>query len=383
MSDLKELLSRALAAEGALIEPIEPDGLEIMAPPHVQKALALPEWSRVGFGSELPDQAVRVSFESEWAERLEGLLGERGRLAHFLLQERPYPAPRQEFEKSAQRGFVLQNATFRLGPVEEATARYLLLAFRITAASDEKREDLVYLCINESNGAIANALAGPLLLHLRAQDHLERARLNNAAQADGWSAQQIFTRSAGLLIPEIRFQLSPFLAGMERRMARDLERLHAYHSELRKEAAARRDERGRKGEIDETRKVDQMRLEAIEREYHTKVADLRRKYAMSVEVRFLQALRADMPVRRAAVTVLRRKGSRQTHLDWNPIARRFDLFPCEGCWTSPRVYCVCDDKLHLVCPSCFCACPYCGKESCRACHPAKCGKCAHSWGAPE
>jgi hypothetical protein len=379
MSDLRELLSRALAAEGALVEPIEPEGLEIMAPPQVQQALALPEWSRVGFGAELPGQAVRVSFESDWAERLEKLLGERGRLAYFFSQERPYPAPRQEFEKAVQREFTLQNATFRLGPVEEARARYLLLVFRMTATSDEKREDLVTLCINESNGALANALAGPLLSHLRAADRLERARPDEAAQADAWPAQQIRARAAGLLMPRIRVQLSPFLAGMERRMARDLERLHAYHSDLRKEAAARRDERKRNGASEDALKADQMRLEAIEREYHTKVADLRRKYAMSVEIRFLQALRVDMPVRRAAVTVLRRKSTRQTHLDWNPITRRFDLFPCEGCWTSPRVYCVCDDRLHWVCPSCFCACPSCGKESCRACHPAKCAKCAHPW----
>ncbi len=379
MNDLRALLSRALAAEGALVEPIEPDGLEIMAPPHIQQALALPEWSRVGFGAEIPSQAVRVSFESDWAEQLEGLLGERGRLAHFLLQERPYPAPRPEFEKTIQREFVLQNATLRLGSVEEARARYLLLAFRMTATSDEKREDLVTLCVNESNGALASTLAGPLLGRLRTEDHMERARPDEAAQAAGWSAQQIGTRSAGLLVPRIRSQLSPFLAGMERRMARDLERLHAYHSDLQKEAAARRDERGRTGGSDDSLKAEQMRLEAIEREYHTKVADLRRKYAMSVEVCFLQALRADMAVRRAAVTVLRRKGSRQTHLDWNPIARRFDLFPCEGCWTSPRVYCVCDDRLHLICPSCFRACPSCGKESCRACHPAKCAKCSHPW----
>jgi hypothetical protein len=379
MSDLRELLARTLAAEGALVEPIEPDGLEIMAPPHVQQALSLPEWSRVGFGPELPEQAARVSFESDWAERLERLLGERGRLARVFLQERPYPIPQPEFERIAQREFVLQNATFRLGPAEEARACYLLLAFHVTASSDEKREDLVYLCINESNGALADGLAGPLLSHLRAESHPEGMLQNDAAPAGAWPAQQIRTLAAGLLMPKIRSQLSPFLAGMERRMARDLERLHVYHSDLQREAAERLAERSRKGGSDDAQKADQMRLEAIEREYHAKVADLRRKYAMSVEVRFLQALRADMPVRRAEVTVLRRKGSRQTHLDWNPIAKRLDHFPCEGCWTLPRIYCVCDDRLHWICPSCLSACPSCGKEPCRACNPVKCGKCGHLW----
>jgi hypothetical protein len=159
-------------------------------------------------------------------------------------------------------------------------------------------------------------------------------------------------------------------------MARDLERLHAYYGDLRHEALERLAGRIRKGQNDDSQKTDQMRLAAIEREYHTKVADLGRKYGMNVEVRFLQALHADMPVRRVAVSVLRRKSSRQSHLDWNPMARRLDHLPCESCFCSPRVYCVCDDRLHWVCPSCLSPCPSCGKEFCRACHPMTCPKCA-------
>lgn len=66
LCELREILARTLAAQGALVEPLDPDGLEIFAPPHLQAALALPEWSRVGFGATLPEQAVRVSFEAEW-----------------------------------------------------------------------------------------------------------------------------------------------------------------------------------------------------------------------------------------------------------------------------------------------------------------------------
>jgi hypothetical protein len=379
MSDLKGLLVRALAAQGALVEPIEPDGLEIVAPPELQRALAIPEWSRVGFGPEIPPQAVRVSFETDWAGQLERLLAERGRLARIFLQERTYSLPRQDLEKVVQREFVLQNATFRLGPFEAARAIYLLLVFYITASSDEKREDLVYLCINESNGALADGLTEPLFRHLRAQDYSESKLQDDSGPPGAWTARRIRTLSEKLLISRIRSQLSPFLAGMERRMARDLERLHVYYGDLRREAAERLAGRTRRGQSDDLEKADQMRLEAIEREYHAKVADLGRKYAMSVEIRFLQALHADMPIRRAGISILRRKGSRQIHLDWNPIARRLDHLICESCWNSPRAYCVCDDRLHLVCPSCLSPCGSCGKEFCRACHPAKCPRCSHPW----
>lgn len=47
------------------------------------------------------------------------------------------------------------------------------------------------------------------------------------------------------------------------------------------------------GGSDEALRADQRRPEAIGREYHAKVAGLRRKYAMSVEVRFPRASSPD------------------------------------------------------------------------------------------
>jgi hypothetical protein len=382
MSDLRELLARALAAGGALVEPIEPEGLEIMAPTTIQQALSLPEWCRIGFGPEVPEQATRVNFESDWAGQLGRLLEGRGRRAHAVVHEQLSLPPRLELEKIVRREFVLQNATFRLGEAEQARARYALLVFRVTASSDEKREDLIHMCINESNHAVADDLARPLLSLLR-EKYSDGAPEDEDEPGETLLSGRIRTVAAGLLRPRIRAQFSPFLAGMERRMARDLQRLHVYHSDLRREVAERMVERSRKSGTNDPVKADSMRLEAIGREYHSKVADLRRKYAMSVEVRFLQALRVDIPVRRAAVTVLRRKASRQTHLDWNPIARRVDRLPCESCWISPRIYSVCDERLHCVCPSCLSACPSCGRESCRACNPVRCSRCAHEWGGRE
>jgi len=376
MSDLRELLARTLAAEGALVEAIEPYGLEIMAPPHLQHALGLPEWSRVGFGPELPSGAARVSFDSDWAGRLERMLGERGRWAYAFVQRSLGSPPDHDVEKVIRRDFVLQNATFRLVRDEETRTRYLLLVFHITASSDEKREEIVFLCINESNTALADHMARPLLSHLQSEDHSEGEL---ASPAHDSPARQIGAVAASLLVPKIRSQFEPFLAGMERRMARDLERLHVYHSDLRREIARRHSERSHKGGSDDALKAEQMRLEAIEREYHAKVADLRRKYAMRIEIRFLQALRADVPVRRAHLAVLRRKGSRRTHLDWNPMARRLDHLLCESCWTVPRIYCVCDESLHWVCSSCLSPCPSCARESCRACNPVQCPRCSHRW----
>jgi hypothetical protein len=43
-----------LTQQGALVELIEPEGLEVLAPPPVQQALGVKELSRLGFGATLP-----------------------------------------------------------------------------------------------------------------------------------------------------------------------------------------------------------------------------------------------------------------------------------------------------------------------------------------
>ena len=392
MNNLRDVLAETLAAEGAIIEPIDPDGLEILAPPHLQEALSIPEWSRLGFGSEIPEEARRVSLESDWVERLERLLENRGRYLSISL-EHPLPKPR-DLPALARQEMILENSACRLADEEITKTSYLLLTFRITAVSDEKNEDLLHLCVNEANGASADSLVQPLLACLRAGQGTAGIDSGDRDLSSAWPASRVHELASRALPGRIRVELAPFLSGMERRMARDLERLHAYHTDLGSEVTRRLQEKKRKEERIEIReaiqKREESRLEAIEREYHAKVADLRRKYAMTVEVRFTQALRVAMPVIRVSLTILRRKGSRNYPLDWNPLARAFDSVPCEACWLSPKKYAsqnhalrrtllACDDQLHLVCASCMSPCPSCGKAFCRACHAKRCPKCRQNF----
>ncbi len=378
MSELREILARTLAAQGALVEPLDPDGLEIFAPPHLQAALALPEWSRVGFGASLPVQAVRVSFEAEWAQRLMRLLDERGACLAFRWPSDAPPVPTGELERDLSRALVLDNATFRLNEFSFARSNYFLLIFHVTSTSDDKREETITLCINESNGAVSDRLVSPLMTKLReaSESHMT-ARVQTELPL-GVSVLNLGERVNRLLPPRIRVRLAPFLAGMERRMSRDLNRLHTYYGDLRAEASARIENKKRKGEDPGSIEEEQMRLQAFEREYHAKVSDLERKYALTVEVRLTQVVRTQLPVWRAELYVMRRKGIRKMTLDWSVMSREFDILPCESCCATPRTFCACDDKLHLVCSLCLSSCPGCTKEFCRACHPAKCPKCGHS-----
>jgi hypothetical protein len=74
-----------LEHEGALVEPLEPQGLEAMLPENLQQAIGAPEFLRLGFAAELPAGAERASLESDWLEKFVRLLDERGRRLKFAL----------------------------------------------------------------------------------------------------------------------------------------------------------------------------------------------------------------------------------------------------------------------------------------------------------
>ena len=379
MSSLLNFVETILELEGALTERIAPDGLEVLSPPALQRLLEIPELTRLGFSAQLPEQAQRVTLESDWMERLERVLDARGRFARQILKvDSAVPS---NPERVVEHTLELTNATYRLRGVTPAWTRYLIMTFRYTAISDEKRDGLLHLGLNLNNGSTLDHLLDPLLDTL-AWTAIEESDLPEGRQLPvPWAAARLEAVLKHALPARIRRQLDRFLRGMRRRQERDLSRIYEYHSELRGELLERVRQLGQKADPSEKQRTErkraQQRLEAIVREYQAKVDDLRQKYAMSVECAWIQTLELIMPVQRFELVIRRRKGQRRLALDWNPLARKLEYPPCEYSRTWERPRAVCDEQLHLVTPEAHGPCAQCGKAYCRACHPGVCPKCGH------
>lgn len=378
MNRLQQFAAEVLEQAGAVVEPIEPEGLEVLVPPELQQTLKLPEMARLGFGPETPPGAQRVTLESDWMERLSGLLGFHGQ--HLVRVLEADNAPPGDPERILRHGLELTNAAWRLQTVEPAWTRYLILSFLYTAISDEKRDGILQVGFNLANGATLDELLERLLT---AADTADAGSLPaGAVLPEPWPRQRLETVLRRALPPRVRQRLEPFLKGLYRRQQRDLDRLYQYHDDLRREAAERLAALPQSGTLtdrqESARQRDLLRLEAIGREYQAKVADLRQKYAMTVDVAWVQTLELITPVQRFEVLIKRRKGERRLHLDWNPIAHRLEQAPCEYSYTWERPREVCDEALHLVSPAAHGPCPQCGKVWCRACAPQKCPKCGQA-----
>jgi hypothetical protein len=368
---LRDFTAHLLAYAGALVEPLDPDGLEAILPEPVQHTLRAPESIRLGCATELPPGAQRLSLESDWLERFEQLLGADGRHLQYVINV-PLPALANP-ERLVERGLVLHNAVYRLARVRPAWTRYVILLFRYTAISDDKREGLLKLGVNLANGSAIDPYVDELLTAVLSPETPMEATIPLGAELPpDWPAARWKTMLNRALPARVRSHLNTFLYGMQRRLDRDLAQVHEYYTGLRQEAW----QRLQKHNPDSAR--EQLRLQAAEREYQAKVADLRQKYDLRVGVELSQTLTLTSPVQRIELTIKRRKGERPVALDWHPLTRRLDPPPCQWSYATDSTRMVCDDALHLVSLAGHAACAQCDRSFCRACQPLRCPKCGQS-----
>ena len=120
-------------------------------------------------------------------------MGERGRWNRQVIDPGSRKAP--DAERLLEHELVLDNATFRLLEAAPAWTRYLVLDFRFTALSDEKREGMQRLAINLATGAMPEAIfdrIGPWLAERRGrgrplpEDADAASRLGSAGDGSRW-----------------------------------------------------------------------------------------------------------------------------------------------------------------------------------------------------
>lgn len=384
MTALRSFMADLLERCGAALEDTGDGTLTVMPPAALRKTWQWPDLVTLAFDGAAVPGAIGVGLEDDWIDRLGALLGEEGRLAARLLPA-PEGQPPPDAERALTRGLALGNAVWRLDSVTPGWTALLLLVFRSTAISDERRESLLSLGFNCATGAVLDdgTLAALDLALAQAQPWQGPQADHLAAAGPVWSGAEIAARARPLLERRVAADLAPFLAAMRRRLARDAERVHAYHDDLRRAALLKQAGLARAAEAAaaDTRTAaalarEGQRITAIEREYAAKLDDLRRNYALAVDVGWVQGLVVVTPVQRLALRVRRRKGERLLAIDWLSALRRLEPPRDEHDGDAGIARLACDAALHLTAPAGQAPCAACGRAFCRVCHPAGCPRCA-------
>src|SRR4030088_1465388 len=114
MEALRDFVADMLESQGAIVELVEPEGLEVLAPKPVRAAMGWPEFARLGFGATLPAGAMPIGLEGDWLHRLRALPRERRRLGERQLVVADKVAAPSDPERLLDRAFDLPNAVWRL-----------------------------------------------------------------------------------------------------------------------------------------------------------------------------------------------------------------------------------------------------------------------------
>lgn len=362
---LLDTVAEVLELHGAVLER-NATHLEAILPPVISKFLHLPELAEMYFDPTTPHTAAElVTFQSEVVDRLFDLMRVAG---NSVSLELPELYLKQGADDAAAHHFQVLNGLGR--PLGSRVVRqsYALFNFRYTAVSDEKKDGLVAAAINETT--LAHVPTAGLELHL------SHARETGSPQLEG--GQQLleaYRAACRVVRPMIGLRLEDFRRSLNRRLQRDVRRLHEYYADLITEINRKITRRGLVGE---ERRNEETRIRATEIELESKIADQREKYAMKVSVEPVSVMRFSMPVKAVDFELRFSKSSREILLVWNPVLKDFEALPCEGCRQGMTEFWLCENKLHTVCTDCF-KCEGCGRKTCHACFKRKCPKCGEEF----
>ena len=361
ISPLADFTAHLLTESGAVVEP-NGDGLEVLLPAEVAEVLEIPEHANLSFSGD-NREGISVSYDSAVLKKMAEFMGERGKFSTVGLV--PSPVRLEKLEERLEEKLVFHNAVFSLERKEDKRFSYLLGYSKYSARSDDRQEGILACLMNELNLSVQKTT--PETLELIA--NCAEEPLGEAARESSERVLHAFSRAQREIVKEA---LRDFLISVERRLNRDIRRVHDYyqtlihehHQLLEKKMAA-------PGE----QETAASKIEAIRRELKGKIQDLIGKFSIDLVFEPISFIRVEAMSPVFWVSVKRRKEARPFPLTYNPILKSLDPLPCEACFYPRKGHYVCDDRLHILCRQCFAPCARCGKSYCAACHPNSCPRC--------
>jgi hypothetical protein len=229
----------------------------------------------------------------------------------------------------------------------EARTTYMVLVCHYLALSDERKEGLVQVGLQESSGALVMDLvdrwqeAHPDFFPLGKVPAHFPVHLQDTVAAGMRHAQAL-----------AREELVPFLSSMQRRLQRDVSNTRDYYQALCGEMEA---SAGHPNLTEEQRRERLAKLADLPREMERKIEDLEEKYQVRVTVTGCAAYRLLVDVAQLLVELKLGKISRSLRLIWNPLTRHLDPLVCDGCRVTTRTVAPATEgeTICLQCPSCI------------------------------
>jgi len=397
MRRLPEVTSAILTSCGAVMEEKDGDRIEFLATKELSEKLNIPEYGTLEFTPNASgEKSITASYDSDFFKSIEGLFTVKGRTIAVTYPTHKYHV--EKLTKTVAKKMPFSNATFRFKNTENKTIRYTLFCFKYIAISDERKEGMLSLILNEVNNSIM--ISGKDIDEIL--EKLKESDIKSEKLEKSIELLQSACSAAAMITKE---KLSDFIKSLERRLNLDIKKGHEYYEILKEETRKaiekkvvsdglssveaknirRQLEKDSETNVENIKKIRAKdingvnklldKLEAIDGEQKWKIHDLTSKYALSIQIDPISIINIETKSTIFWINIKRRLLTREFPLTYNPITRKIDPLPCESCFYPSGTYYVCDKKLHIVCSNCFKKCPHCEKYYCKACYKNKCPKC--------
>jgi hypothetical protein len=312
--ELLDFAVRFLQHRGALVERRAGRAMAVL-PPSLASALESPDELSLGKGGE------PLFYGSPFLDRLVHLATDPPPVVYGEVRI-PY-IKKEGFEVLIDEDLSFHKTKVRVIHRAESRLSYLVLYCRFVALSDERKEGLVRISIQEESGALIPGL--PESLHRHDIKYFTRAKFSMLYGALPERTTQAALEEAGR---RAREELSGFMDSMSRHLHRDVENTREYYEAMEKEMRlSLRDHRF----APEAREERKNKINELPAERERKVADLRKKYHVRVTVTAGAALRLLVPVAQISLGLRHRAYDRQVTATFNPLTRRLDPLTCERC----------------------------------------------------
>jgi hypothetical protein len=334
--DLLSFTSRVLEKHGGLVD-YRDDRMFALLPPELAKFLGIPEEVQIG------TPAFPLIYGSPFLDRLIEKAHQKvptafGQIELLYLKK-------AGFEQLIGRDLIFTDGQIRIISRAEARTTYMVLICHYLALSDERKEGLVRMTVQEETGILIPDFEAHLPEFQvtffepgKIPPHFP-VYLDKAVSLGLKKAQEV-TES----------ELTEFLKSMKRRLQRDIRNTREYFQALEKEMMTAL-KTGRTEAQENERKA---KIEALPLELSRKIEDLQHKYQIQVTISGSAVIRFLVPVAQLLLQIRYRKLERNARVTWNPITRRLDPILCEQCSETIQVVYpwIKDSQIILGCPSC-------------------------------
>ncbi len=371
--DLTRFVLCYLEHGGSLLTPPAYGVHEALLPDELAGQLQVDSYLRLAFDAAAEGDALRLSVNhplvETMAEQAAQQLGHAQVAINHVRLEKPglYDLAAKTFSFANARLGAARNA------IEQSALHHTLrFNFKATLLSDEKQEQIVSVVLDVQAG---HAVRDPELLARlvtseteTAFDHLPLARprwpgAGETLDAATWQA--LLPRAQAAAEAALQERLATQQARNQRFLALDLARLEAYYSSLERDLRKRL-ERADADEADRRNAVES-KIAALHAERKAKLADIRARYTLRVELELINTLLTIQPKLFLPVEISNRRATITRQAVWDPLLRRLEPLVCDVCGEPGEGLHLCTGG-HLAHRGCLAPqCVECNREYCQLC----------------